>query len=58
MAINVNRTVRLQWKWDTIKNCTYLQCGTYEVSKFADFAAKGNKLVHTPFQSQLSKKFL
>ena len=26
MAINVNHTVRLQWKWDTIKNSTYLQC--------------------------------
>ena len=26
MAKNVNRTVRLQWKLDTIKNCIYLQC--------------------------------
>ena len=25
--INVNHTVMLQWKWDTNKNCTYLQCG-------------------------------
>ena len=24
--LNVNRTVRLQWKVDTIKNCIYLQC--------------------------------
>ena len=24
--LNVNRTVRMQWKVDTIKNCTYLQC--------------------------------
>ena len=26
MAKNVNRTARLQWKVDTIKNCIYLQC--------------------------------
>ena len=25
-ARDVNRTVRLQWKVDTIKNCIYLQC--------------------------------
>ena len=31
MAKNVNRTARLQWKVDTIKNCIYLQCtvGSY-----------------------------
>ena len=27
MAKNVNRTARMQWKVDTIKNCIYLQCG-------------------------------
>ena len=27
MVKNVNRTARLQWKVDTIKNCIYLQCG-------------------------------
>ena len=26
MVKNVNRTARLQWKVDTIKNCKYLQC--------------------------------
>ena len=26
MVKNVNRTARLQWKVDTIKNCIYLQC--------------------------------
>ena len=26
MAKNVNRTARMQWKVDTIKNCIYLQC--------------------------------
>ena len=26
MAKNVNRTARLQWKVDTIKDCIYLQC--------------------------------
>ena len=26
MVLNVNRTTKLQWKLDTIKNCTYLQC--------------------------------
>ena len=29
MAINVKRTARLQWKVDTIKNCTYLQCSLF-----------------------------
>ena len=28
MVKNVNRTARLQWKVDTIKNCIYLQCTT------------------------------
>ena len=31
-AINVKRTTRLQWKVDTIKNCTYLQC-TEEIAE-------------------------
>ena len=26
MVKNVNRTARLKWKVDTIKNCIYLQC--------------------------------
>ena len=26
MELNVNRTMKLQYKLDTIKNCTYLQC--------------------------------
>ena len=26
MVKSVNRTARLQWKVDTIKNCKYLQC--------------------------------
>ena len=34
MAQNVNRTARLQWKVDTIKNCIYLQCS---ISVFALF---------------------
>ena len=29
MVKNVNRTARLQWKVDTIKNCKYLQCRSY-----------------------------
>ena len=31
MVKNVNRTARLQWKVDTIKNCIYLQCGLWAV---------------------------
>ena len=26
MVLNLNRTTKLQWKLDTIKNCKYLQC--------------------------------
>ena len=26
MVLNVNRSTKLQWKLDTIKNCKYLQC--------------------------------
>ena len=32
MALNVNRTTKLQWKLDTIKNCTYLQCTIFKQS--------------------------
>ena len=31
MVKNVNRTARLQWKVDTIKNCKYLQCSASRV---------------------------
>ena len=38
MAKNVNRTARLQWKVDTIKNCIYLQCiSVLKVSSIFNF---------------------
>ena len=33
MALNVNRTMKLQWKLDTIKKCKYLQCGQKKLLK-------------------------
>ena len=39
MVKNVNRTARLQWKVDTIKNCIYLQCS--DIVTFETIGAKG-----------------
>ena len=36
MVKNVNRTARLQWKVDTIKNCIYLQCTLNSNRKFEE----------------------
>ena len=40
MVKNVNRTARLQWKVDTIKNCIYLQC-----SKAIEKCVKNNYFI-------------
>ena len=37
MVLNVNRTTKLQWKLDTIKNCKYLQCGASKYQPFVQF---------------------
>ena len=41
MAKNVNRTARLQWKVDTIKNCIYLQCGGGGTLSFVSYLQYG-----------------
>ena len=40
MAKNVNRTARMQWKVDTIKNCIYLQCTKQKVAVGAVYQNK------------------
>ena len=38
MAKNVNRTARMQWKVDTIKNCIYLPCGKMIITQLTEKA--------------------